>query len=59
MKISQELAQQLVDFYNTLATITTTEDDTVKMATCLDNLRNILAQTEIVNADSEDQGDVQ
>lgn len=59
MKFSQELAQQLADLHNTMATISTTGDNTVKMATCLVGLRNILAQAEIVPADAEKQDDAQ
>lgn len=55
MKISQEFARQLADVHNTMATISTTGDDTVKMATCLVGLRNILAQAEIIPATTEQQ----
>lgn len=57
MKISQAFAQQLAELHNTMATISTTGEDTVKMATCLVGLRNILAQAEIIPADPEIQDD--
>lgn len=55
MKIYRELAQQLADIHNTMSTISTTGDNTVKMASCLVGLRNILGQAEIVPENDEQQ----
>lgn len=54
MQISKDLAQELTGIYNLLSGITTSGDNTLKMAVCLSKFRNIFSSMAIMDQTDDD-----